>query len=251
MSDLKLQKKEFMRSLQADNMRMVERLYMAVLDLLETHMRYLALAGKPGSGAADLPLGLGEFATSRGGPTDEDFWLDVLAFVWPRLTEGLDAFADFNADLLEKNPKSLWLSIENSRTDPLAWKTLEALLRRRSSLAARAAAAPADDRAIWWEMLSLLIGWACEVAGKTRIEPPLPQGRNHTEDMLRNAAIRATVQKIHDCNGKPYTSALSQRCGHEERSACGMVAQRLPGVPYATVLTIWRRRLNKSKDTNK
>lgn len=244
MDDLEFQK-EFKRSLQADRMRMVEDLYMVVLDLLETQMDYLALAGKPRSGMAALPLGLGEFAASRGGLPDEDFWLDMLAFAWPRLTEGLDAFADFNADLLEKDLKSLWVYIENSRTDPLAWETLKALLRRGSSLVARAEAAPADDRAIWWERLCLLIRWTWEVVSKTRTEPPRSQGRNYTEDMLRDAAIRATLRKIHDCSGRPYTSIA-----HEDRSACGMVAQRLPGVPYATVRTIWRRRPDRS-DTHK
>ena len=244
MDDLELQK-EFKRSLQADHMRMVEDLYMVVLDLLETQMDYLALAGKPLSGMADLPLGLGEFAASRGGLPDEDFWLDMLAFAWPRLTKGLDAFADFNADLLERDLKSLWVYIENSRRDPLAWKTLEALLRRRSSLVARAEATPADDRTIWQEGLFPLIKWACEVASKTRTEPPLPRGRDSVENMLRDAAIRATVQKIHDCSGRPYTST-----DHEDLSACGMVARRLPGMPYATVRTIWRRRPDRP-DTHK
>lgn len=237
MGDLEPQEKELKRSLQAERMRMIEELYMKVLDLLETQMHYLALAGKPHSGMADLPLGLGEFAAYRGGPPDEDFWLDMLAFVWPRFTKGLDAFASFDADLLEKDPKSLWVYIENSRRDPLAWKTLEALLRRRSSLVARAAAAPADDWTIWQEGLFPLMGWACKVASKDLKEPPLPQGRDFVEDMLRNAAIRATLRKIHDCSGRPYTST-----DHEDHSACGMVAQRLPGVPYATVRTIWRRR---------
>ena len=245
MDDLELQKKELKRSLQADHMRMVERIYMAVLDSLETRMHYLALVGKSDSDMAALPLGLGEFAASRGGPPDEDFWLDVLAFVWSRFTEGLDALADFNVALLGKDLKSLWVYIENSRTDPLAWKTLEALLRRRSSLVAQTASAPADDRAICWEKLCLLIGWACDVASKTRTEPTPPRGRDSAENMLRNAAIRATVQKIHDCSGRPYTSIA-----HEARSACGTVAQRLPGMGYANVRTIWRRRPGRS-DTHK
>ena len=237
MGDLEPQEKELKRSLQTDQMRMVEELYMRVLDLLEIHMRCLALAGKPGSDMVNLPLGLGEFAASRGGSPDEDFWLDVLEYVWPRLTEGLYAFASFNADLLEKYPKSLWVYIENSRTDLLAWKTLEALLRRRSSLVERAMAAPADDWNIYREVLWPLIGWACEVASKTRTEPSLPQGRDFAENLLRNAAIRATLRKIHDCSGRHYTST-----DREDHSACGMVAQRLRGMPYATVRTIWRHR---------
>lgn len=47
MGDSKTQEKKLKRSLQADRMRMVEQLYMAVLDLLETHVHYLVLAGKP------------------------------------------------------------------------------------------------------------------------------------------------------------------------------------------------------------
>ena len=180
MGDLELQK-EFKRSLQADRMRMVEELYMVVLDLLESDMHYLAIAGKSRSGMADLPAGLREFAASRGGLPDEDFWLDVLEYVWPRFTEGLDSVTDF----LEKNLKS-WLGyIRGSRTDPLAWKTLEALLRRRwSSLVARATAAPVDNRKIWEEGLCLLIRWACEVASKARTEPKLSQGRDDAEHML-------------------------------------------------------------------
>ena len=112
-------------------------------------------------------------------------------------------------------------------------------------LVARAAEAPADDQKIWQEGLLGLIGWACEVASKTRTEPTPPQGRDFTENMLRDAAIRATLRKIHDCSGRPYTSA-----DHEDRSACGMVAQRLPGVPYATVRTIWQRRSDRP-DTHK
>lgn len=105
----------------------------------------------------------------------------MLEYVWPRFTEGLDSVTDF----LEKNLKS-WLGyIRGSRTDPLAWKTLEALLRRRwSSLVARAAAAPVDNRKIWEEGLCLLIRWACEVASKARTEPKLSQGRDDTEHML-------------------------------------------------------------------
>lgn len=244
MDDLELQK-EFKRSLQADHMRMVEEFYMVVLDVLESRMRYREIVGKPPSGMVDLPAGLGEFAASRGGLPDEDFWLDVLEYVWPRLTEGLDSFADFDADLLEKDPKRWPGYIKSSRTDPLAWKTLEALLRRGSSLVARAEAAPADDQKIWEEGLWLLIKWAWEVASKTRTEPKRSQGRDSTDLMLRNAAIRATVQKVHDCSERPYTNDY-----HEERSACGVVARRL-GMEYPTVRTIWRDRAYVNREDPK
>ena len=89
MDNLELQEKKLKRSLQADRMRMVEQLYMVVLDLLETYMRHLAPSGQ-------APEWYGEpAARARGvrrlprGPPDEDFWLDVLAYAWPRLTEGL------------------------------------------------------------------------------------------------------------------------------------------------------------------
>ena len=78
---------------------------------------------------------------------------------------------------------------------------------------------------------------------------PLKKGRplsNMTmTKLLRDAAIRATLRKIHDCSGRSYIST-----DHQDHSACGMVARRLRGMSYATVRSIWRRRPDRS-DTHK
>ena len=176
-------------------------------------------------------------------PPDEAACLDWLEFLLEMFPIGRATLAEVLATRLEQRPEKWWLYIKRARQDLLAWGTLQELIRNR-----RRWEGPIkeEDEEKWRDALYRLSEWACDVATEFHTKPASP-GRDRRDLILRDALIVMTVKWIHDYSGRPYTDDYN-----EERSACGVVAKRLKGVrspdkpmEYATVRTIWRKRLKR------
>ena len=172
-----------------------------------------------------------------GGPADEEYWLDLLEFSLSEFGGGLDALAQTLALNLERHPERLQAYIERSRDDLLAFKTLQVLLANMRGKQPDPISASPDEAVLWLAALNSLNGWAQDVTLEIIKKPKdRPDKRKR---MIRDAAIAATVNGIHDVSGVPYE--FDEPMSGEPRSACHIVADRLD-MPYTTVRSIWRKK---------
>ena len=174
----------------------------------------------------------------RGGPADETYWLDLLEVTLAEIVPAnLDALAEFYAQVHERNPAMWSAYIAASREDLLAWKVLQALLRRLQGREAGSLAVSEEGLPIFSAGFNALNDWARGVASET-LRKPRRRGSDRRTNMSRDAAIVAAVNGIRDVSGIPYEHD-ARREGNP-RTACHVVAERL-GWEYGKVRTIWRR----------
>ena len=131
------------------------------------------------------------------GPADETHILDLLEWT---LSEGIvsdnpDDVADRIASIQEGNPQRWLYYVAHSHTDLLAWKVVQALIRR---LRMRGVGVPsAAPDAVTAEGMNTLYRWALEVATDDRPEPPVPAGR--PSEPMRAAVIAWAVSPLCQC----------------------------------------------------
>ena len=173
----------------------------------------------------------------RGGAADETYWLDLLEVCLHEVVpQNLDGIAEHLAAVHERNSERWLTYISASENDLLAWKVLQALLRRLMKREPGSLVICDEQEPIWRAGLNGLNQWAREVAVGDRREPSdHPDRRKH---LPRNGMIVAAVNGIREVSGIPYERDDSQ--SGEPRTACHVVAERL-GWTYSKVRTIWRR----------
>ena len=172
----------------------------------------------------------------RGGPADEEYWLDMVEICLEEFDGGLDRFAENFATKLERHPEKWQAYIERSGDDLLAYKTLQVLLTNIRDKQPGSISISPKKAQVWQVALNSLNSWAHDVVLEI-IEKP-KDGPDKRKLMLRNAIIAAAVNGIHDVSGVPYE--LDEPRSREPRSACHIVADRL-GMPFSTVRSIWRK----------
>ena len=172
----------------------------------------------------------------RGGPADEEYWLDFLEIYLAEFGGGLDALAKMYALNLERHPEKWHAYIERSGDDLLAYKTLQVLLTSMRDKPPGSVDCSPEEATVWQAALSSLDSWAQDVALEI-IEKPKDRS-DKRKFMLRDTMIAAAINGIHDVSGVPYE--LDEPRSREPRSACHIVADRL-GMPFGTVRSIWRK----------
>lgn len=163
------------------------------------------------------------------GAYDTEYCLNLLEYtlgVEDLTPPDLDGVAERLAEVLVQRPEDWRAFIAASKTDRLAWKTLQCLLADLRQREPGSVDAPP-------EALGQLQGWALDVAQGVRAEPR-KRGRDRRENSLRDAVIAATVDAIRLHSDLPATSETS------ERSACHLIACRVH-LSYDNVRRIWRR----------
>ena len=149
---------------------------------------------------------------------------------------GLDAHAKMLAHILESHPEKWQAYIAASRTDLLAYKTLQVLLTNLRGKKPGSIKVSPEEAEVWQVALNSLNGWAQDVALEIIQKPK--DGPDKRKLRSRNAIIVAAVNGIHDVSGVPYEFD-EPRFG-EPRSAGHIVADRLDMKP-TTVRSIWRK----------
>ena len=151
----------------------------------------------------------------------EESILDLYEWLLARdVPSDFDGLARKKAELLVEH-EGAWPSlIEDSRSNPLAWEALQALvslLRKRSlPLVFRP---PLSD-------------WILDVASGDR-ERPIVLGRRGGQFEYRYLVIAVLIKRLHDEFGRPYAPPSKD-------SACHVAAERLKE-PVETVRAIWRK----------
>ena len=183
---------------------------------------------------------------SRGGPADEDYWLDTVEFCLAEFAGGLDAHAKMLALNIESHPEKWQAYIAASRDDLLAYKTLQVLPANMRGKKPSSINVSSEEAEVWRVALNSLDGWVQDVALEIIQKPK--DGPDRRKKMLRDAIIAAAVNGIHDVNGVPYE--FDEPKFGEPRSACHIVADRL-GMTPTTVRSIWRKErglLNRARE---
>ena len=173
---------------------------------------------------------------SRGGPADEDYWLDMVEFCLAEFSGSLDALAKMLAANLQIHPEKWQAYIAASGDDLLAYKTLQVLLANIRAKQPDWLNVSSKEAEVWRVALNSLDGWAQDVALEIIQKPK--DGPDKRKLVSRNAIIVAAVNGIHDVSGVPYE--FDEPKSGEPRSACHIVADRL-GMRPTTVRSIWRK----------
>ena len=123
--------------------------------------------------------------------------------------------------------------IEQSTTDPLAWRTLKALLRLMVEAYRAGGRFPQPK-----DSLTRLQLWGLEVATELRLPP------KGSLDVFvdRDHAIVLTLTRLK----KPGTPVTTSNLVSTETSACGLVGQRL-GKKYDAIRRVWKNNRQKVK----
>ena len=172
----------------------------------------------------------------RGGPADEDYWLDMVEVCLAESPGGLDALAETQALIIESHPENWQAYIVASRVDLLAYKTLQVLLTNLRGKKPGSIKVSPEEAEVWQVALDGLNRWAQDVALEIIQKPK--DGPDKRKLRSRNTIIVAAVNGIHDVSGVPYE--FDEPKSGEPRSACHIVADRL-GMPPTTVRSIWRK----------
>ena len=189
-------------------------------------------------------------------PIDEADLLDSLhedVQFWTNCVHDLDLFFD---NLVDREPLRLervmrpevWsLYIAASREDPVAWKLLQAAVRRfqtgRSLLVSSKVLGQGWER----DATEELIEWALDVAAGIR---PMPTPDGRPRETIVHTLIADALVSIKSLTGRPYESRRdTKRCKQDLKdagkryrpiSACAVVGKKL-GLDYETVRRAWHK----------
>ena len=152
--------------------------------------------------------------------------LDFMCFIIQTVTHDRHSIARYQARRLRRHPEE-WMSwIQASKSDTLAWDTLQALVGELLDLAPGAL------------MCSPLAVWSAEaIAGKRPRRSPM--GPDPFENLMYDIAVCVAIEEICAIGRRKATTSNAHRIRRRNRrSACELVAERLD-LKYKSVEGIW------------